>query len=137
MQRRVWRTVGVVGDVIQLGVFKLKLRMKACHLQQAVKLQLLNNPVSDLQKIVEIEEILQHVRMNQQRRVHRFRIRFGQKFQLAHQLVSQRLGRNRVAHHVANLPLHMNGFSKRAQIEADHGALKPRLHLRNDGRVER
>ena len=63
--------------------------------------------------------------MNQQRGFAFAGVDGVEALQLAQQIVEQRVGVARVAHHIADFLLHHRRTRKRTQVEANHGALDP------------
>ena len=66
VQGRVGRAVGGVADIIDIGVGKLKLRVKAGNLQDARQSQLVDRRVGHFEKVVEVEKVVQYAGVNQQ-----------------------------------------------------------------------
>jgi len=67
VQHRIGRAIGVILDILGLSSRELVARMKAGYLQLALQSQFANRCVADVEKIVVLEEIVEHPRMNEQR----------------------------------------------------------------------
>ena len=67
VQRRVRRAVGRVAEVVCVGIGKLVLRVKARHLQHAVEAEVFERGIGCVEKIVELGEIDERIRVDQQR----------------------------------------------------------------------
>ena len=99
--------------------------MHAGHLQFARKIELFQRRIDHFEEIVVVEEVGQHVRMDQQDGVDLFAAGFCQDFQLAHHILQQLVRRLCGAYKVAYLSLDVHALGERAQVEADHRLFQP------------
>ena len=133
MQGREGRAVGGVADVIDMGVGKLELRVKAGDLKDAGVAVLFHGCVGHGEKVVEVEEVGQRCRVDQQGGVDVLRVALGQPVQLVAEGVEQFRGLAGGAHHVADLAFDLHRLGEWAEVQADHGAVNPGAGFGNDG----
>ena len=99
--------------------------MKARHLQHALVAQLRQRLVGRAEKVVEVEKVVQHLRMDQQGGVDQRRVGGHQCVHLVAQLRQQGVAVGGLADHVAHLPPGLHGLGEGAEVEPDHGAIDP------------
>jgi len=72
------------------------------------------------------------VRADQKRGVDALRVGVGERAQFLRKIHERVLQRPRLAHHIADLVLHVHALRERAEIQADHGAGQPVLRAGDD-----
>lgn len=125
VQGGVGGAVGVVAHVVRLGVGKLKIRVKAGHLQHAFQAEGFRGGFGQVEQVVEYAEFRKQGGVDQQGGVDFFRVGVGQAFEFAVQFFQKLVGVAGVADHVADLIFDVHRFGEWAEVEADHGFFQP------------
>ena len=134
MQHRIRRTIAGVLDVIRRASRELVGGVEAGDLQLAFETESGDGGVCLIQELVVIEEIAEHVRMDQEAGLAAKRIGGGKKLQFLRQLFSEPFGRLLLADPIANQPTQVRARRKRAQAEPDDGFFHP-ISRRGDDAV--
>jgi hypothetical protein len=95
------------------------------HLQFAVELHVFHRGIGHVQELVEVQEIVQHEGMDQQRRVDLSGSVSDRYCSSSISFSSSASGVRRRRRHIAHLLLHVDGFGERTQVQADDGAFQP------------
>src|ERR1019366_3161270 len=77
MQRRIRRSVRGIAEVVRPAAPKTVLRIKTRHLDRALEAEALDGSLDVAEEIVEVYEVAQHFRMDQQRRFYAHLGRIG------------------------------------------------------------
>ena len=126
MQRGVGGPVGEVADIVRPGPGELVARMEARDLDLPDQPGVRQRIVREVEEGVVVGEVLEHVRMDEQRRVHQRRIGHVQGVQLGAEVVEQRIVGPCLADHVADLAADVHRLGERTEVEADDGLLEPK-----------
>jgi hypothetical protein len=137
MQGWVGRAVRAVLDGIGGRIGETIIRMEARDLQFAIDCQVPNRCVRDIEEIVEVEEVAENMRVNQQGGLTGQRIGCMQGSQFSPQVVEQGLRIACRADHETDALLDERRARERAQIETDHSAFDPAACRSDDGRIRR
>ncbi|MNT33752.1 hypothetical protein D3C72_1696940 [compost metagenome] len=99
--------------------------MKTGDLQGTRQVHGIQDRLCLLQKIIEIQKVLEAMRQQDQGGVSGLGGHPHQSTQLSAQQLQYLRGIFRQSHRVMNLPLYMHAFGKRAQVQPDNGPLQP------------
>src|ERR1700722_11174276 len=132
MQHGKGRTIGIVFDVLGLGLRELILGMKARALRLAFQTQFVDGRVADVQEFVVLDEVRQYPRMDQQSRLAAQCIRRMQLVQLRAKIVQQRRRGPLLADAKAHAIAAVHALRKGTQIEADDAPFQPAAGCRDD-----
>ena len=129
------RAIGQVLRIVRFGIGELVLRMEACDLQYAIKVECLHQRIGMVEEIVVVQKLAQHLRMHQQGGVDLCGGCVAQQSQFLAELFQQRAFRAGVADHDPHLLPGVDRFGERAQVEPDHRAFQPAADIKLDLRV--
>ena len=125
MQRGIRRAVGVVLDILRPGIAELVLRVEARDLKFRRESQFGHGSLGRSQKMVVLDKLRQHIRMDQQRGLAFVRARRVQNAQFAREVFQQRRRGTRATHAIADAIVHMHGLGEGAQVETDDRSFEP------------
>ena len=113
MKHRIRRAVGVVLDVLSIRASELIPRVKARHLQLTLESELCYRGIAGVEKVVVLDEVSQHMRMNEQRRLALQWVRILQRLQFMTQFFEQSHAGALCADAVAHAIVQMRSRGKR------------------------
>jgi hypothetical protein len=125
MQHRIRRTIAGVLDVVRRASRELVRGVEAGDLQLALETEGGDGGVCLRQELVVVEEVAQHLRMDQEAGLTNERVSAGQVPQLLRQFFGEPFGGLLLAHAIAHQPAPIRACCERAQAQPDHGLLQP------------